>query len=140
MAKKKTQANSLPVMDFIRSVPNETSKNDSVRLLDIFSSASGFTPVMWGPSIIGFGSYHYKYESGHEGDAPIVGFSPRKDALSVYLSTGFEGRGQLLEKLGKHKTSKACLYIKKLADIDVSVLEEMIRLSVAHTLAGNYDC
>lgn len=140
MAKNKTQANSLPVMDFIRSVPNETRKNDSIRLLDIFTSCSGFPPVMWGPSIIGFGSYHYQYESGHEGDAPIVGFSPRKDALSLYLSTGFEGRGPLLEKLGKHKTSKACLYIKKLADIDVSVLEEMIRLSVVHTVAGNYDC
>jgi hypothetical protein len=88
---------------------------------------------MWGPAIVGFGSCHYKYDSGHEGDAPIIAFSPRKAAIVLYLSSGFEGRNELLGKLGKHKTGKACLYIKSLDQIDEKVLREMVRRSVKHT-------
>jgi hypothetical protein len=92
---------------------------------------TGFEPKMWGPSIIGFGSYHYKYASGHEGDAPLVGFSPRKDAISLYLFN-FNGKDELLKKFGKHKAAKACIYVKKLADIDSKVLKTMITNSVEY--------
>ena len=84
---------------------------------------------MWGPSIIGFGSYHYKYESGREGDMPIIGFSPRKEALTLYLSSTFDRRDELLQQLGKHKTGKGCLYIRKLADVNLDTLNEMILLA-----------
>jgi len=87
---------------------------------------------MWGPSIVGFGSYHYKYDSGHEGDSPLVGFSPRASALTLYLSGNFEKREELLEKLGKHKTDKGCIYIKKLADINIETLQKMITNHIRH--------
>ena len=93
---------------------------------------SGFDAKMWGPAIVGFGSYHYKYESGREGDAPLVAFSPRKAEISLYLSSSFDKRDELLAKLGKHKSAKACVYIKKLEDVDVKVLEKMVELSVKH--------
>ena len=86
---------------------------------------------MWGPSIVGFGSYHYKYESGHEGDAPLVAFSPRKDAITLYLAN-FDRRDELLQQFGKHKTGKGCIYVKKLVDVNVDILQEMIDLSVKH--------
>lgn len=92
---------------------------------------TGEKPVMWGPSIIGFGTYHYTYESGHEGDACIAGFSPRKANLVIYLTSGFADKNELVEKLGKHKASKSCLYINKLSDIDLSVLEQLVRHDVA---------
>ena len=94
---------------------------------------TGFEPKMWGPSIIGFGSYHYKYESGHEGDAPLAGFSPRKTALTVYFYLPEKKREALLSQLGKHTSSKACIYIKKLADINIEILKEIVLLSIAHT-------
>lgn len=87
-------------------------------------------PVMWGPSIVGFGSHHYKYESGHEGDACLAGFAPRGKETVIYLLSGFTGNAALLKKLGKHRTTKACLYIKRLADVDVAVLEELVRRSI----------
>ncbi len=93
--------------------------------------ATGELPVMWGPSIIGFGSYRYKYESGREGDSPLVGFSPRKGALVLYIVTGFQGSDALLERHGKHTTGKSCLYIKKLADVDQLVLRQLVDNSVA---------
>ena len=93
---------------------------------------TGAKPAMWGPSIVGFGSYHYKYASGHEGDSCLVGFAPRKNELSIYIMSGFDGHAALLKKLGKHKTAKACLYVKKLDDVDLGVLEELVRRSVAH--------
>jgi len=96
------------------------------------NKATGFEPKMWGTAIIGFGTYHYKYDSGREGDAPLVGFSPRKDALALYFSSEFKDRDELLNKFGKHKTGKACVYIKKLADIDQTILEVMIKNSVNH--------
>src|SRR5690606_8674207 len=104
----------------------------SFELIEIFKSLSGFEPKMWGPSIIGFGKYHYKYASGHEGDAPITGFSPRKDAIALYLVPESEKREEMLSRLGKHKSGKSCVYVKKLADIDRDVLKEMIADSIAH--------
>lgn len=132
MAKAKTTETKASVTAFIKKA-DKAKQEDSLELLKIFEAASGFEPKMWGPSIIGFGSYHFKYESGREGDAPLCGFSPRKQEFSLYLSSGFAEREALLKKFGKHKAAKACIYIKKLEDIDVAVLKKMISLSVKHT-------
>lgn len=126
MAELKTKATNVNVKDFLKSVPDEQKRKDSLVLLDMMSKITKQKPKMWGPSIIGFGSYHYKYESGHEGDMCIAGFSPRKAAISVYILMGFNKSPELLEKLGKFKTGKSCLYVKKLADVDLNVLEKLI--------------
>lgn len=131
-AKAKTTETKASVTAFIKKA-DKAKQDDSLELLKIFEKASGFEPRMWGPSIIGYGSYHFKYESGREGDAPLCGFSPRKQEFSLYLSAGFKEREDLLKKFGKHKLAKACIYIKKLEDIDVAVLKKMISLSVKHT-------
>ena len=131
-AKAKTTETKASVTAFIKKT-DKAKQEDSIELLKIFEKASGFEPRMWGPSIIGFGSYHFKYESGREGDAPFCGFSPRKQEFSLYLSSGFAEREELLKKFGKHKSAKAFIYIKKLEDIDVAVLKKMISLSVKHT-------
>ena len=131
-AKAKTTETKASVTAFIKKT-DKAKQEDSIELLKIFEKASGFEPRMWGPSIIGFGSYHFKYESGREGDAPFCGFSPRKQEFSLYLSSGFAEREELLKKFGKHKSAKACIYIKKLEDIDDAVLKKMISLSVKHT-------
>lgn len=133
MAKNKTTETQNSVTDFINAVENEVKKNDAFELLKIMQEITGFEPKMWGPSIIGFGSYHYKYESGHEGDAPLAGFSPRKTAITVYFYLPEEKREELLSKLGKHTSSKACIYIKKLADIDIEILKKIILLSIQYT-------
>lgn len=125
----KTKPTEVAVADFILNIENEAKREDARRLVEIFESRTGFDAYMWGTSIIGFGSYHYKYASGHEGDAPRAGFSPRKDTHVLYLSD-YKGREAHLEKLGKHKLSKACIYIKKLHVIDVTTLENMIEASV----------
>ena len=131
MAKNKTTETNESIVDFIDAfVEDETKKKDAFELVKIMQEVSHFEPKMWGPSIIGFGSYHYKYASGHEGDAPLVAFSPRKAAISLYVYTAPEDRDELLAKLGKHKSSKGCIYVKKLADIDVDVLKNMIALSL----------
>ena len=132
MAELKTKATKVSVKDFIQSVPDEQKKKDSLVLIDMMTKITKEKPKMWGPSIIGFGSYHYKYESGHEGDMCITGFSPRKAAISVYILMGFNKSPELLEKLGKFKTGKSCLYVKKLEDIDVKVLENLIKDSVKY--------
>ena len=129
MAENKTKTTTANVEEFILKVANDTRREDSFRLVELFQSISGFEPKMYGPTIIGFGNYHYKYESGHEGDAPVAGFSPRKDAIVFYFAD-FAERDQLLDKLGKHKSGKACVYVKKLADIDLSVLEELTKASI----------
>lgn len=131
-AKAKTTETKASVPAFIKKA-DKAKQEDSLELLKIFEEASGFEPRMWGPSIIGFGSYHFKYESGREGDAPLCGFSPRKQEFSLYLSAGFKEREALLKKFGKHKSAKACIYIKKLEDIDIAVLKKMISLSLKHT-------
>lgn len=133
MAKNKTAETQNSVTDFINAVENEVKRNDAFELIKIIQETTGFEPKMWGPSIIGFGSYHYKYESGHEGDAPLAGFSPRKTALTVYFYLPEEKREELLSKLGKHTSSKACIYIKKLADVDIEILKKIILLSKQYT-------
>lgn len=132
MAKNKTTGTDQSVMEFIGKVENEVKRNDSFKLVEVFKSITGAEPKMWGPTIIGFGSYHYKYESGHEGDAPMAGFSPRKDAIVLYVATDFEDREELLSRLGKHKSSKSCVYVKKLDDIDRNIMEQMITNSIAY--------
>lgn len=134
MATNKTTETQESVTDFINAVDNEIKRRDAFELLKILQEATGFEPKMWGPSIIGFGSYHYKYDSGHEGDAPLAGFSPRKAAMTVYFYLPEEKREELLSKLGKHTSSKACIYIKKLADIDIEILKKIVLLSMEYTL------
>ena len=132
MAKNKTTETDNSVTEFINNFENEVKRKDSFRLIEIIKSITGYEPKMWGPSIIGFGSYHYKYASGREGDSPLAGFSPRKDSLVLYIATEFEKREELLSQLGKHKSSKSCVYTKKLDDIDITVLEKMIKNSMSH--------
>ncbi|HTE30822.1 MAG TPA: DUF1801 domain-containing protein [Chryseolinea sp.] len=132
-AKNKTTQTDHSVTDFINSVENEVKRNDSFKLIEIFKSTTGHDPKMWGPSIVGFGSYHYKYESGREGDAPFAGFSPRKDSLVLYFSPEFENREELSRQLGKHKSSKSCVYVKKLNDINIPTLKKMIKSSMDYT-------
>ncbi|UTA69931.1 DUF1801 domain-containing protein [Emticicia sp. 21SJ11W-3] len=130
MAKNKTSETAIKVEDFLNQITEEKRKTDGFQLLQIMSQQTGLEARMWGPSIIGFGSYHYKYDSGHEGDAPLVAFSPRKDAISLYTYLDPDKREALLQKLGKHKTGKGCIYIKNMADISMDVLREMIDESV----------
>lgn len=126
MAQNKTTENDNSVTSFLNTVTDEEKRKDSFELVKIFEEASSFKAKMWGNAIVGFGSYHYKYESGREGDAPLTGFSPRKGSFSLYFSSQFEERDELLAKFGKHKSAKACIYVKKLSDIDVSILKKMI--------------
>ncbi|WP_410771901.1 DUF1801 domain-containing protein [Fontibacillus sp. BL9] len=130
MYEQKTKETDNSVIEFIENVNSPAKREDAYKLLDIFSETTGFPPKMWGPSIIGFGSYHYKYATGHEGDAPLVGFSPRKAKISLYFATGDTERETLLDKFGKHTAGKGCVYINKVADIDVDVLKELIHQSV----------
>lgn len=130
MAESKMKENDNSVTEFIENVENEKKKADAYQLLEIFEEVTGYKAKMWGPSIIGFGSYHYKYASGHEGDAPLAGFSPRKAKHTLYLAYESEEREQMLENFGKHTKSKACIYVNKLADIDINVLKKLIKQSV----------
>jgi len=130
MAELKTTVNDASVEDFINSVRDEVKKQDSFALLEMFKKITGEKPKMWGTSIIGFGQYHYKSErSTQEGDWPLTGFSPRKQNLTLYFMLGFDGYTDLLDKLGKHKTSKGCLYINKLADVNFVVLDKVVKTS-----------
>ena len=131
MADNKTKPTSLSVAAFIDAITDPTRRADARVLVRVMQSAAGEKPRMWGPSIIGFGSYHYRYESGREGDMPLIAFSPRKTATVLYNLTGSDDCKALLAKLGKHTTGKGCLYIKKLADVDQEVLEAMVLKSVA---------
>src|SRR5215471_5713547 len=131
MAENKTKPTELSVGSFVEAISDETRRMDAKALLELMRSATGEKPKMWGPSIIGFGSYHYTYESGREGDMPLAGFSPRKAATVVYGITGFEESEALRAKLGKHTTGKGCVYIKKLADVDQKVLRTLIVESIA---------
>ncbi len=140
MAKTKTTYTGTYVMDFVNSYfDNEQKKADSIRLIELMQEWSGFEPKMWGPTIIGFGNYHYKYASGHEGDAPILGFSPRKAAFSLYVFSETERSKLLLADLGKFKMGKACIYIKKLADINISTLHELCKESVSY-INEHHEC
>ena len=131
MAEAKTKPTRLSVDKFIKSQPDAQVREDCAVISKLMSEATGEPPKMWGSSIVGFGSYHYKYATGREGDMPIVGFSPRKQNLSLYvLMYGFAEQADLLKKLGKHTTSKSCLYIKRLSDVDLPTLKKIIKVSV----------
>lgn len=131
MAENKTQPTRVSVAKFIETITDETRRTDAKTLVKMMQNASGEKPTMWGPAIVGFGSVHYKYDSGREGDMPIIGFSPRKAASVLYGAIGFSGADALLAKLGKHSTGKGCLYIKKLSDVDRKVLEAMLGRALA---------
>lgn len=131
----KTKATSVLVADFIQSVSSPTLQADAQTLCKLLTDITGHQPVMWGPSIIGFGQYHYKYDSGREGDMAAIGFSPRKDTLVLYLVHGVSNYEEALSELGPHKSSKSCLYIKKLSDVDMKVLESILRQAYAYVMA-----
>ncbi|MCM3691361.1 DUF1801 domain-containing protein [Neobacillus niacini] len=133
MYELKTKETDNSVIEFIEQIDNPKKREDAYRLLDIFTETTGFEAKMWGPSIIGFGSYHYKYASGHEGDAPLAGFSPRKAKISLYFDQGEPKREELLKQFGKHTSGKSCVYVNKLADIDEEVLKSLIKESVFFT-------
>lgn len=133
MATNKTVETGKSVTAFIKAVKDETKRKDSFELVSIMSKITKLEAKMWGPAIVGFGSCHYVYESGREGDMPLVAFSPRANGLVIYLSTNFDQREELLQQLGKHKTAKVCLYIKKLEDVNIPVLKKMIVNSLKHT-------
>lgn len=140
MTKNKTTATEVNVLDFINSyVENEQKKVDSFELIKLMTVWTGFEPRMWGPTIIGFGRYHYKYKSGHEGNAPILGFSPRKPQFSLYIYSKTEKSDALLKEFGKFKMGKACIYVKKLADIDLSILEQICKETIAY-LNEHHEC
>lgn len=131
MAENKTKPTKLSVAAFINAITKSTRRADAKALVKLMQNAVGEKPNMWGPSIVGFGSYHYKYDSGREGDMPLIGFSPRKAATVLYGVIGSIGSKAPLPKLGKHTTGKGCLYVKKLADVDQQVLETLIAKSLA---------
>ncbi|PHR47657.1 MAG: hypothetical protein COA32_06800 [Fluviicola sp.] len=133
MAETKTKETDANVNEFINSFANsEQKKKDSFELIKILQDITGEEPKMWGPSIIGFGSYHYKYKSGHEGDAPILAFSPRKSAISLYIYSDTEKSNSILSDLGKYKMGKACIYVNKLENINIPVLKELCIESIKY--------
>ncbi len=140
MAKTKTTYTEDNVNDFINSyVDNDQKKGDSFQLIELMREWSGFEPRMFGPTIIGFGNYHYKYASGHEGDAPVIGFSPRKAAFSLYVYSQTEESKKLLCDLGKFKMGKACIYVKKLSDVNISTLHQLCKESIKY-INEHYEC
>ncbi len=138
MSQNKTRPTGAAVDDYLDAVENETRREDAKAVKALMERVTGEPAVMWGSSIVGFGEYHYKYESGREGDFMLVGFAPRKANLVLYIIAGFSAYDALLKKLGKHKTGKSCLYVNKLADLDMEVLEELVARSVAH-MREKYD-
>ncbi len=141
MYELKTKETNKNVLEFIEKIEHPRKKEDAYTLLNLFEEVTGYEGKLWGESIIGFGSYHYKYATGHEGDAPIVGFSPRKAKISLYLATENPEREVLLEKFGKHTTSKACIYVNKLSDIDLDILKKLIIHSIDFfNKIDNYIC
>ena len=133
MAKNKTTETTVNVTEFINSyVDKEQKKQDSFRLIDLMRKWSGFEPKMWGPTIIGFGSFHYKYASGHEGDSPLLGFSPRKAEFSLYVTAPDHDYGDLLDQLGKFNMGKVCIYFKKLEDLNLDILEKISKETIRY--------
>ena len=135
MAEPKTKPHAASVEAFLAAVDDPQRRADAHAVLALMRGVTGEEPRMWGPSIVGFGKYHYRYASGHEGDSCLTGFSPRKAALTIYLMPGFEQREETLTRLGKFKAGKGCLYVKRLADIDLEVLRELVAASVKHLRA-----
>ena len=132
MSELKTQKNDASVEEFLNSVENERRREDGFKILELMTEVTGEEAAMWGSSIVGFGEYSYKYASGREGEWMLVGFSPRKQNLTLYIMSGFDEYDDLLSKLGKHRTGKSCLYINKLEDVDMKTLEKLVRKSVLH--------
>ncbi len=130
MADNKTKPSRASVSKFLAAIDDPVKRKDAQTLCKMMEAVTGEKPVLWGDAIVGFGTYHYMYASGREGDAPVAGFSPRKQNLTVYLLYGFDEQTELLSKLGKHSTSKSCLYIKRLEDVDQKVLQKLITASV----------
>jgi hypothetical protein len=126
MSDQKTKPTPVSVEDFLAALPDERKRADSIQICKMMTEITGEPPVIWGPSIVGFGSYHYVYASGHSGDAPLTGFSPRKANLTIYIMGGFDQYESLLSRLGKHSVGKSCLYIKRLDDVDRDVLRDLI--------------
>ena len=139
MAKNKTQETEVSVLDFINSHVEDEKKTDSLKLIELMSGWAGFEPKMWGSTIIGFGSYHYKYTSGHEGYMPLISFSPRKSAFSLYVYSPTEQSKYLLDNFGKFKIGTACIYVKKISDISVPVLEKMCKATIEY-LNEHHEC
>ncbi len=137
MAENKTKQTAASVSAYVDAIPEETRRADAKTLIELFQKMTGEKPKLWGPSIIGFGTYHYRYESGREGEMMLAGFSPRKPACVLYGLAGADGADALLKKLGKHTQGKGCVYIKKLADVDMDVLEQLIAASVKARKAKN---
>jgi hypothetical protein len=133
----KTRPTKQRVIDFLNNVEHTTRREDSFVLLKMMEDITGEDAVRWGSSIVGFGSYHYIYESGREGDMPYIGFSPRKQSMTLYIMPGFDDYEEMLAKLGKHKIGKACLYVNKLADVDSNVLRSLIKRSYEHMKETN---
>lgn len=132
-SKNKTIETNASIIDFLNSLDiDEQKRKDSIDLIDLMKKWSGHEPKMWGPSIIGFGSYHYKYNSGYEGDSLLIGFSPRKAAFSLYITAPQKVKIDLLEDLGKCKMSKSCIYFKKLSDLDLKILEKLCKVALDH--------
>ncbi|MXZ71550.1 MAG: DUF1801 domain-containing protein [Acidobacteria bacterium] len=138
MAELKTKKNDASVETFLDAIENEKRRQDCRAVVDLMADVTGEAPAMWGDSIIGFGSYHYQYATGREGDWMATGVSPRKQNLTVYIMTGFDRHEALMKKLGRYKTGKSCLYIKKLEDVDLAVLRELVRESFAKVSKGQY--
>ena len=132
MAENKTQPTQLKVSEFINSIEDKVKRADCRELMKLMSETTGNRAKMWGTSIVGYGKYHYKYASGREGDFFLTGFAPRKQALTIYIVSGFSINPKLMEKLGKYKTGKSCLYVKKLDDVDRSALSQLVKESVAY--------
>lgn len=137
MSENKTRPTNQNVIAFLNSVDHKTRREDSFTLLEMMKEVTGEDAVMWGSSIVGFGSCHYKYESGREGDMPLIGFSPRKQSLTLYIMPGFDDYEEMLAELGKHKTGKSCLYVNKLADVNEEVLRRLIKRSYGHMKETN---
>jgi len=137
MAEPKTKLTNESVEAFLNRIPDKQKRADAFTLLEIMQQVTRAEPKMWGSSIVGFGAYHYVYASGREGDWPLTGFSPRKQNLTVYITSGFEQYGALLAKLGKHACGKSCLYLKRLDDVHLPTLKKLIRQSVKHMRATN---
>lgn len=138
MADNKTQVTDVDPMEFIAAVEHPTRRADAETLVDMLRRVTGCEPKMWGPSIVGFGRYHYRYESGREGDFLLTGFSPRRSNLVLYVLPGYDDLGDRLDELGKHRLGKSCLYINKLADVDLDVLERIVIDGVAE-MRRNYE-
>jgi hypothetical protein len=135
VAEAKTKPTKENVAGFLKKIPDAQRREDCLALAKIMEEITGVKPQMWGPSMVGFGGYHYKYASGHEGDCFMTGFASRKQDLTVYVPMGFEKYGALMKQLGKHRTSKSCLYIKRLSDIDIATLKKLLKVSLKDLVA-----